>query len=223
MTTFLNLPGKIRNLIYAHVFTRNTPIPISKTTSKWPQQSLRIPDTSLILCCRQTYHEARLLPFKLNTFTISTPLVFERLLQHLNPEQWAAIQELELRLEGAAAEDGATVADFLKRMQTRHVTFSALMTGVRCVTIDVRYRQCRLQTYTCECTSSRAARIRNGIADWMRGDGTNGVEGSSMTQSAKFHCKDQSMALQSDSNCVNEREEIAQFIIIAAKPTYSLL
>lgn len=67
-SVLLDLPAELRLRIYAFALTLDPNLPSKKPHPK-PQNLIgRLPSPSLLLTCRQIYHEARLLPFQINAF-----------------------------------------------------------------------------------------------------------------------------------------------------------
>lgn len=175
MSSLLTLPGEIRNLIYAHIFTSDSPILVHKASPgrvmpRWKNQ-IRIPGARLLLTCRQVYRKARILPFALNAFSFLSTKVFEQLHERLIPEQRGAIRELEIQtgwgyLERREAQWG------LDRMRKDGIALCALLPGVQRVAFSIRYAECRMGN--CGCELGDAMRMGKNMADCASGDGTNG-------------------------------------------------
>lgn len=98
----LRLPAELRMQIFTWVFTRATPLSIhcwrrytpfcfSTRVMQYPSGFL-----ALLLTCRQIYNEARLLPFKCNTFRFKSQDAFEPWLARFCPEQIRAFRKIEL-------------------------------------------------------------------------------------------------------------------------------
>ncbi|KAF2850753.1 hypothetical protein T440DRAFT_507835 [Plenodomus tracheiphilus IPT5] len=98
-SSFLSLPGELRNEIYGHVFSgytarsKDVPFPISQEKVGWiyPADGL-----SLSRTCRQTYNETRSLPFEKSEFSGKFTDVINQLLHKLSPTCASAITMVRL-------------------------------------------------------------------------------------------------------------------------------
>lgn len=109
----LALPLELRRQIYTHAFSLSPrPEPSSATgLTKHPSLLTDHIDTSLLLVCRQMYHEARLLPFQRNNFSFSTTgggsvTSAVRFLQRLADWQREALRSVEIAVVGREVVEG---------------------------------------------------------------------------------------------------------------------
>lgn len=95
----LGLPAEIRNHIYEYTLTvEDCPAESKDSTSEFNFDG-RI-YTSVLLVCRQTYDEARCLPFRLNTFTFPVAHGLEVFVQKTASWQQDEVRNINLRLCG---------------------------------------------------------------------------------------------------------------------------
>jgi len=100
----LQLPGELRNTIYAHVLGNHS---IDVQEEYWPQR-FRISIspfqvqphhiTALLRTCRQIHAETHLLPFTLNIFSCENPSILQFFRHALTCKQRHAIAELQLEI-----------------------------------------------------------------------------------------------------------------------------
>lgn len=103
----LSLPLELRLQIFAHALSltpRLKPFSATDTIENCPLFSDHI-DNSLLLACRQVYHEARLLPFRNNTFIFtviygSSVVSAVKFLQKLLDWQREALRSVEVAVVG---------------------------------------------------------------------------------------------------------------------------
>jgi hypothetical protein len=139
--TLLTLPAEIRNSIYVYVFTEETPYDFIHKDGNTPSSALADSAThphrlTLLATCRQTHHEASLLPWTLNTPSFSSFSVLISTLLSLTPAQRGAITSIlfEIRkdrspqimgqLHGVEADGYGCLAQLLPRIREVRVPIS---------------------------------------------------------------------------------------------------
>lgn len=99
----LSLPPEVRNCIWAHALGNSMIQAYHRRWTRSYRLRLKPPNRanamSLLRTCRQIYQETAILPFKLNTFTMSSAYNIQALETRLKPYQRAQITSLQFEVQ----------------------------------------------------------------------------------------------------------------------------
>ncbi|KAH4026148.1 hypothetical protein HBI38_126930 [Parastagonospora nodorum] len=162
-SSFLKLPGEIRNQIYTYFFANSTynfirrkrsskdrtPLVVRKDKTRVKQHHL-----ALLNGCRQTYYESSAYPFQLGQFKFISLATFAWIGDHFSPEQRARITCLQVQMwRKDTIHPPAHVKRFYKQ------DLENVLPGVRFMALDII-----LET-------DRTTNIKQVIEKWIKKSG----------------------------------------------------
>jgi hypothetical protein len=138
VSPLLVLPGELRNIIYGYIFDEDTYYFRKYTTSHTDRSTIiKKLNLSILGVCRQTYTEAALLPFSLNTFSFTSSKALDLAKKSHTRAQRCAIASIRIRLHLTfSMEPNVDLALIKSKGRKRRNRLHTLLPKLKCIRVD---------------------------------------------------------------------------------------